>query len=374
MGGSSTSTKHETTSNQINPYQMQQYQQNYADAQNRFAGLKPYTGPLTAGFNDTQLVAQNRLLNLGNDASFAQPYDEAMGVNRGILGQSINPTITPQSVSATTYDPAQLAGRDLSPYMNPFQKNVIDASIAQNQFARDQQGVADNAAATASHAFGGSRQGVQRALTTEGYDRNNQQNLAALNSANFGQAQQAALSDVASQNAAGQFNAGQRQAAGIFNAGQDFNAQQNSFANMLANNQFRLGAANNLTALSDARLANNTRQAGILASVGDARQQQDQLGLTNDYNAYLQEFNRQLMQQQALNQALGIIPIEQTSTSDGTQTTKTNPGIGGVLGGIGSLALGVGSLGTSTLGGSLLGGLFGSSLRGQSSGSEFGWT
>lgn len=337
MGGSSSSTKHETTSNQINPYQMMQYQQNYSDAQNRFAGLQPYSGPLTAGFNDTQNQAQNALLGLGNDTSYGKLYDNAIGVNQGILGQNINPNITA----------GQLSNTDLTPYYNPFQRDVIDASIAQNQFARDQQGVKDNAAATAAHAFGGTRQAVQNALTTEAYDRNNQQNLAALNSANFGQARQAA-----------QFDIGNR-----------LTADQNSFNNTLAANQFRLGAANNLTALGDARLANATRQAGLLSAVGDARQQQQQQEYTNNYNAYLQEFNRQLAQQQALNQALGIIPIEQTNTTDGTTTTKSNPGFGGVLGGIASLgmaaATGGGSLGlTGLMGAGGLGALTGGTTAG----------
>lgn len=304
FGGSSKQDTHQVSSNTVNPMQMQQYQQNYADAQQRVGGLTPYTGPITAGFNPNQTQAQGILSGVATDPRYQQ-------INSGLI---------------SSLDDTQLAGKDLSPYYNPFQKDVIDASIAQNQFARDQQGVADNASATAAHAFGGTRQAVQRALTTEGYDRNNQQNIAGLNTANFQQAQQAAQQDIANK-----FNR-----AGAVSS--------------LNNNGLQLAA----------------QQGGILSAVGDAQQQQSQRELSDAYNAYLQGQQLTITQQQLLNQALGIIPLEQTNTTDGTTTTKSNPGIGGILGGVASLGLaaatGGSSLGlTAGLGG--LGSLFGAAKQ-----------
>jgi len=341
FGGSSKSDTHQVSSNTINPAQMAQYQQNYAGAQQRVDSLTPYTGPITAGFNPTQIQSQGILSGIANDPRYAATNATAIDSAKGILGY------TPQ-----TYDAAQLSNTDLTPYLNPYQKQVIDASVAQNQYARDQQGVADNASATAANAFGGTRQAVQRANTTAAYDRNNQQNLAALNSANFSQAQQAALADIAAKNNASQFNSNQS----------------------LAGQQLRLNAAGQIVGMNAADLARAAQQGGILSAVGDTQQAQQQKEFTDAYNAYLQGQQLTLAQQQVLNQALGIIPIEQTNTTDGTTTTKSNPGIGGVLGAVGSLGLAAATGGTSLGLTGALGGLLGSSLRGQSSGPMYGYT
>src|SRR6185503_15233602 len=86
-----------------------------------------------------------------------------------------------------------LSQADLQQYMNPFQSNVIDASINENERARQIAQNQMNMQSTAGSAFGGSRSGVANALTNEAYDRNNQSNIANLNAANFTQAQQASL-------------------------------------------------------------------------------------------------------------------------------------------------------------------------------------
>lgn len=351
FGGGSSSTTHQTESNKVNPYQMQQYQDNYTHAQTVADSLKPYTGQVTAGFNQNQLNAQGLLSGIAADPRYAAANQQAIDATQGLLAANPNTT-----VNSDPYTAAQLAGTDLTPYMNPFQKSVIDASLSQNQYARDQQGVADNAAATAAHAFGGTRQGVQRAETTAGYDRNNQQNIAALNSANFLQAQNAAGVDVGARNAASQFNSGQA-----------FNAQQLSIQNALAQAGYKLNAAGQLVVLNQADLQRGVQQAGILSAVGDTQQQQQQKEFGDAFNLYAANNQLTLQQQQLLNQALGIIPLEQTNTTDGTTTTKSNPGIGGVLGGIaslgGAIATGGASLGlTGALGG--LGGLFGGSKGG----------
>jgi hypothetical protein len=233
---------------------------------------------------------------------------------------------------------------------------------------------------------------VQRAETTAAYDRNDQQNLAALNSANFSQAQNAALNDIAAQNAAkqfntnlalnvgtanagilnsaGQFNAGQNQSAGIFNAGQDlaaqqFNAgqnlaaQQDTFANRLAANNQTMDASALASNLANSRLALSANQAGMLSNVGAQQQQQQQAQDQAAYEAFLQQLQQASIAQQVRNQALGIIPIEQTTNSSSNSQTKTNPGIGGILGGIGSIGLGAAFLPQNSVGGGLLSGLFG---------------
>lgn len=361
FGGSSSSSQHQVSSNQINPAQMQQYQQNYTDAQNRVGSLTPYQGQITAGFNPTQTQAQGVLSGIATNPTYAANNNAAISSVQGILGANPNTTVTAQPYTA-----GQLSNTDLSPYMNPFTNDVINASVNQNEVARQKANVTDNQAATAAGAFGGSRSGVANALTNQLYDQNDQTNIANLNQANYGQAQSAAQGDIASRNAASQFN-----------SAQGVNAQQSSIQNALAQAGFKVNAAGQLEQLNQGALQTAAQQGGILSAVGDAQQAQQQTELTNAYNAYLQGQQLTVAQQQLLNQALSLIPLEQTNTTDGTTTTKSNPGIGGILGGVASLGLAAATGGTSlgltgALGG--LGGLFGNKLAGQSSGPSMGYT
>lgn len=345
FGGSSSSKS--TTSNTIDPAQMAQYQQNYAGAQTKAGSLTPYTGQITAGFNPTQTQSQGILSGIAQDPTYQAANTNAMGITQGVANGAV-PTVTP-----TPYTAGQLSNTDLSPYLNPYTNDVINTSLAQLNQQRGQQGVADNAQATSAGAFGGTRQAVQRALTTQGYDLNEGNLIAGLNSANFNQAQSGALSDIASRNAASQFNSGQNLTAQTTNAG-----------NQLAFGNQRLNAAGQLSDLNNNALSLAAKQGGILAAVGDTQQAQQQKALTDAYNAYTQGQQLTLTQQQILNQALGIIPIQQTTNSD--SQTHTSPGVGGILGGVASLGLaaatGGSSLGLSgALGG--LGGLFGSGTQ-----------
>lgn len=360
-GGSSKQTQQQqqTSTNTIDPTELAMLQGNYASAQSRANSLVPYTGQLTAGFNPTQTQAQGVLTGIATDPTYGANNNSAISSVQGILSATPNTAVTAAPVTASTYnastyDPSLLAGVDLAPYENPYTSDVINASIAQNERARQTANVNDNQAATAAGAFGGSRSGVANALTNEAYDRNNQTNIASLNQANFAQAQAAAAGDVAAKNAAGQFNAnslnaasqanmGSQNSTNQFNASQNLTAQQASIANALAQAGLQINAAGQLVSLNNAALNTAATQGGILASVGDAQQQQEQNELTNAYNAYLQGQQLTIQQQQLLNSALGLIPNQQTVTSSGTSdgTIKTNSGLGGILGSLGSIASGV---------------------------------
>jgi hypothetical protein len=78
-------------------------------------------------------------------------------------------------------------------YMNPYQQDVIDASMTDLDRQRQMQQMRDLNSATAAKAFGGSRQGVAQALTNEAYDRTAANTLANLRSQGFSQAQNLAL-------------------------------------------------------------------------------------------------------------------------------------------------------------------------------------
>lgn len=330
LGSSTKSTENKTATTSYDPTQVALRTQNLTNTQNGLGSVGPYTGPLTAGFNPNQTQSQGILSGIATDPRYAAANNNAMGITQDVAN-----TQTP------VINAAQLSGTDLSPYLNPFTNDVINSSLATLNQQRGQQGVADNASATAANAFGGTRQAVQRALTSGQYDLNSGNLIAGLNSANFNQAQQGALSDIAARN----------------------NVATTNASNQLVFGNQRLNAAGQLSNLNNNGLQLAAQQGGILSAVGDAQQQQQQTEYGNNYNAYLTEFNRQLAQQQAINQALGLIPMGSTTNETGSSTTSSNPGAGGILGGIASLGLaaatGGSSLGlTGALGG--LGGLFGS--------------
>lgn len=325
--------KQETTSKtEYDPAYMARINQNYDRAKSiADAPFQAYSGERVAGFNPTQVQAQGILGGIATDPSYRANNQTAIGAVNGVLGGSYNPTITPRAVTASTYDPAQLAGTDLSPYLSPYTDQVVNSTLADLSHARDMQGVKDNAAATAAHAFGGSRQGVQAAQTTDDYLRNVAGTSANLRASAFGNAQQAALSDVASRNAAGAFNAGQRQQAGIFNSGQDFNAQQNGFDNALRAAGLKMDAAGRLSALNANDFALATQQGGILAGVGADQQALQQAQDDAAYEEFMRMLQDPYQKQALLSQALGAFPVQATTTN----TTKTKGDLfGGILGAI----------------------------------------
>lgn len=261
---------------------MQLYESNYNTAQgvaNR--PYTPYSGEGVAGFNPTQLQAQGILGNIGTSNIGNDALNSAVSGTQGILGQ-------------TGANGQTLAGTDLSPYMNPYQQSVIDTTMGGLDLARQRQRVADNQDATQQGAFGGNRQGVADSLTNEAYYNKVAGTLAGLNSQNFGQAQNAAQFDL--------------------NRG-------------LQSNQLGLQAANQMAGLSQDQLALAANRAGILGAVGDTQQQQQQQQDAWNYQQFLNQQNYPLLQQDIRNAALGLIPLQQTTTSRTGQT-----GIGGILG------------------------------------------
>ena len=82
-------------------------------------------------------------------------------------------------------------------YMNPYQQEVIDYSLADIERARQGQISAEGARATAAGAFGGTRQAVTRSLVDEAALRNAGNLAAQLRQGGFAQAQNLGLSQEA---------------------------------------------------------------------------------------------------------------------------------------------------------------------------------
>jgi hypothetical protein len=335
-GTKTTQQQQSTSSNTLDPQYKSLLMGNYATAQNNAGTLsQPYTGQLTAGFTPTQLQAQGVLSGVATDPRYAANNNQAISGTQGVLNNPVNGQITANPVNAST-----IANTDLSPYLNPYTNDVINTTIADQERARQIAQVADAQKATAAGAFGGSRSGVMAAGTNDAYDRNTASLLAGLNQANYANAQGLAGQDVNTKNNMGQFN-----------AGQNLTAQQNTVANNLAANNQTLSAAGQLAGLNNNSLALATQQGGLLGSVGDIQQQQNQAELSNAYNNWLTGKQLTLQQQNLLNSALGLIPVQQTvnSSGSGTTTQKQSLGFGDILSGVGGLLGGVGALGSGGL-------------------------
>ena len=175
----------------------------------------------------------------------------------------------------------QMANTDLTPYMSPYQQNVIDASLRTLGGAQEMALNKQAAEAEAAGAFGGSRHGVAEAETRKAYG-------------------QQATDLVTNQTQAGFMNA-QQQAA--------------------------------------ADLARRQQQAGSMMAAGDAARTIDQANL----DAAFAEFGRQqdfpLTGFNALLGAASGIP-----QGLGTTTTQMG-GMGPTLGAVGSFGRGLGSMG-----------------------------
>jgi hypothetical protein len=123
-------------------------------------------------------------------------------------------------------------------YMSPYQSDVIDTTLAEYDRQAQMQMPAMAANAVAAGAFGGGREGVQRAEYQSASDRNRAALQAQLLQTGFGQAQ-----NLASQNFAQQMNLAQASPALV---GQQIGALSALGAQQQAQSQAQLGAQQQL--------------------------------------------------------------------------------------------------------------------------------
>ena len=217
------------------------------------------------------------------------------------LGGAVRGTREAMNYNPMQVTPNTLAGQNLNPYMNPFQRSVIDTTMQglNRQQAMDMNNL--DAQASSAGAFGGSRHGVAMGETNRGYADVQAQTLAGLNSANFGQAQQGAMFD-----------------AGIRNNAQQFNSNQG-----LAGQNLNLAAAGQLGNLSNLGFGQGMQINNQQAQQG-AQQQALQQALMNAAMQQFQGFTGAPAQSAAqLLGGVGGVPYGTT----GTQNTTRQPGI-----------------------------------------------
>lgn len=321
-GGTTTSTTKQEEDPQIVSRKLDAYDTAKARSESLMA---PYSGQRVAGFDPATIDANRGLLDIANSNPGMGTFNQAKGIFSD-LGAYNPQTITPKS-----YSPSLFKGMDLSAYTNPYDSQVIDNFLSDNERARQMQRVKDAQSASASKAFGGSRHGVADSLTNEAFGRTAASTLASLRQGGFDRATALAGADLERQNAGNQFN--------IAN---DFSAQQQNVANDFRGADIRAQAAAHLRDYSDAELARALQLEGIKGAVGLSRQQQEQALLDATMQAYEDQRMQPVAQQSILTSALSGLPTMMSSTTTQKQSSDILGGIFGTLLGGAKVAGGLG--------------------------------
>jgi hypothetical protein len=291
MGGSSTTNTNGSSQsiNEIPQWVQNAGQANYGLAQQVASQpLQQYQGQMVADVSPQMQQAWNLAANSGNVGQGAQ--------NAAQAGFMTAENYQPQQV-----DPSQIANTNLQPYENPYTQDVINKTlpIMQQNLALSQN--QQQNAANSANAYGGSRQAIQQGVTQAQGAMGMGQMAAQLNQANFAQAQAAAGTDVASQNAAKLAN----QQAG------------------LTANQQQILAASGLGNLGQQQMQNNVAQYGMLTSAGAQQEQQQQ----NDINAQMAKFQQAWSYPQAqlgmMESSLGMTPYNTGTSGSSASTSET---------------------------------------------------
>lgn len=265
-----------------------------------------------AKWNPYQQEAADRAANLGNN-----PWLTEATSMINLVGNSKTPSVSAASM---------LDGLDK--YMSPYTGDVVDASLADYDFGAGQTRAAASADMARAGAFGGSRGAIAQSMTEDALTRGRGSLSAGLRDQAFTRGSQLSSEDAARRQQASAMN------AQIALEKQGLNAQ---LAAQLA--QMGFGQAD--SARSDIR---------TLLDTGNTL-----------YDVNTQEAQAPLSLLSGLSGVAGSLPL-----GNWTNQTSTTKGGGGLLSGLGSLAMGVGSLASggllSGLGG--LGGLFGGGLSG----------
>ena len=173
--------------------------------------------PTVAG----QDVLQQRAATLaGSGVGSFEPFIQAAQQQATAAGQTVGDVGTTLSgIAGLTGAPTSA---QIQQYMSPYQSQVIDTTLSEfdRQRAIQEKNIADQA--IASGAFGGGREGVQRAEYQSQSDRDRAALQAQLLQQGFGQAQQARQQDIQNRFGLGQAQsglAGQQLGLGQFQSG-----------------------------------------------------------------------------------------------------------------------------------------------------------
>lgn len=261
------------------------------------------------------MALANTTFGLFNNA--ANNAGQMWGSGLGMLGQGadwMSRAATGLMGAASGAD--SLAKTNLTPYTNPFQKQVIDATMGEldrrelmqrNQLKNEFQ---------RNNAFGGDRMAVMEAENNRNFDQQRADTLARLNSDAFSSAMGLASSDLSRSSGA---------MSGLGQLGQSMSQigqGQQQFGQLqlggLAQQGFGMGQA-----MNDAQLRVGNQQQQQLQGILDAV-----MGQTNAWQNYGDTGLARYFGATQNPSGYG------TTTTTGSTTSSSNPGIGGILGGL----------------------------------------
>jgi len=247
---------------------------------------QPYGGPRVAGFRPAE----------------QQAFDITQQAVNNQVGSPQLAQATQIAQQAAMFNPQQFQ-QNVQGFMNPYQSQVVDSTMARLAQARAERDAATKAQLAASKAFGNERRGVYEAQLAGQQDLNTAQTLADLYSQGYGQA-----------------------------AG---------FAQALPGQQ--LAGASALANYGNQALQQQQTYAGMLQGAGQQQRGMAQQNLDVAYNDFLAQRGYPVEQLKILQSGLTGLPNVQSSTG-----TTTTPGqgflgsagdIAGVLGGLKSLGI-----------------------------------
>lgn len=261
----------------------------------------------------------------GTAINAAQNAAQQYGAASGVLGAGIGSLLG----AAQSYDP-----RAAQSFMNPYQQQVTQQALGEMRRQADIARQGQAAQAVGAGAFGGTREGVQRAEFERNVQDQMQQRIMQDYAQNYGQAQQAAQQGFESQQQRQLAQAqGLQSAAG--QSGQ-LTGQQAQLALQVASQQFQQAGYDANTAMQLAQLQQTQQgqalqQSSALQGIGSLQGQQAA------QQAQLGQSGAGLVGQLGAQQAqLGLLP---------GQIAQTQAGIGAQRAGLyGQLGQGIGAL------------------------------
>lgn len=283
-GGQTATT---TQQNTLDPFIKEALSRNI-NAATQVASLpyQPYSGPRVAGFRPME----------------QQAFDLTQQAVTGRVGAPELGMATQAAQRAATFGPEQFQ-QNVQGFMNPYQQNVVDATMARLAQARAERDAATKAQLAASRAFGNERRGVYEAQLAAEQDRTAAETLANLYSQGYGQAAQMAMGVPGQQ----------------------------------------LAGASALAGFGGQALQQEQARAAMLQGAGQAQRTMAQQNLDVAYQDFLAQRGYPVEQLRILQSGLTGLPNVQSAT-----TTSTTPGQGflgtasnvaGVLGGLKNLGI-----------------------------------
>jgi hypothetical protein len=266
----------------------------------------------------------------GYDAALAQSqgYDAARAAQQAAL-------------KADQVSAGQIAGTDLGAYTNPYESQVVQQSLGDLERSRLMQQNQLGAQASASGAFGGSRQGIAEAETNRAFADQAARTASGLRQSGYQQAQQLAGQDIATQMQAALANQGANLQAGTTTAqlGQQINLANQSALNQAG--QFGAAAANQ-AALANQSALNQASQFGASAANQAALANQSALNQAGQFGAAAAN-QAALTNQAASNQqrqfgATQGMTAQQLNQGAGLQGAQFRLGAAGQMGNLGQQA------------------------------------